>query len=139
MLRSVYAENKYVIFTSSVYGYEQIDKIIEIYLDVFSDLEISPGEFVKAYHPAYFATSFLPDTPNYIFYLLSYSNGHIVYVEDSNDPNSYELMVLIERSILDDLGIEYTDIRVDYINAAMLIAQNEYLKLQSQDDPGESS
>lgn len=128
MLCDVFTREDYVIFASSIHGMEEIEDLAYKFVNIIANFEISPGEYVKVHNPLFISHGLLPDTLNAYFYLMYYSNGHVVYLE--SDTFS-ELIVLVERDFLDDKGIEYRDIRAYMADAIRLYASLPDDKLSS--------
>lgn len=114
MLYDIFTREDYVLFCSSIHGMDEITSLADTFIEIIADFEISPGEYVKVHNPLFFSHGVFPDSPSTTFYLMYYSNGHVVYIEDGSVS---ELIVLIEKQYLDERGIEYKDIRAFYIDA----------------------
>ena len=131
MLCDVFSRDDYVIFSSSIHGMSEIIELAETFVNVIAHYEMNPGEFVKIHDPLFLSISSFPEKPDAYFYLLYYSNGHIVLVEDNN---TYELLVLIEKTYLDSINYEYKDIRSVIADGLVQLSEQLSHNLSTQKD-----
>lgn len=117
MLCDVFTREDYVVFSSTIHGMEEVTELAVKFINIIAIFETNDGQQVKIHDPLFISHGVFPSVPSATFYLMYYSNGHIVYIENNGLP---ELMVLLEKNFLDIQGIEYKDIRCYVADAFQL-------------------
>ena len=124
MMLEVFSNQDFAIVSSSLVGMPMAEAVATTFIDSIAAADLPGQGTLKIYHPLYIG-HWVDEPGTGLMWILYYGNGHVVYVEDHAEKESY-LYVLIHKDILDILQIP--------VDTANTIAQKMKEYIESMPD-----